>query len=176
MIVGAIRLQFNVQFSFTFFLPYFFFFTILFVVYSFFSLFSSPLSTYVHTQTYSYTGSTDPSHRSAYNTPTSCSEANGEWFEEYGYIDIASGDINNCMSLNTTFSESGRGYRTMWARAKYGEPMQCLILPPAPECIQAPWSRVNHLGNGRDGVPLNYTWTLPSFMNNEEKLTVVRIR
>jgi len=31
----------------------------------------------------------------------------------------------------------------------------------APECIQAPWSRVNHLGNGRHGQPNSYNWTLP---------------
>jgi len=34
---------------------------------------------------------------------------------------------------------------------------------PAPECSQAPWSRTNHLGNGRDGQAQNYTWTLPMF-------------
>eukprot|EP00043_Microstomoeca_roanoka_P013944 m.137221 g.137221 ORF g.137221 m.137221 type:complete len:750 (-) comp15888_c0_seq3:485-2734(-) len=32
---------------------------------------------------------------------------------------------------------------------------------PAPECIQAPWSRVNHLGNGRHGQPNRFNWTLP---------------
>ena len=29
-------------------------------------------------------------------------------------------------------------------------------------CLQAPWSRVNHLGNGRSGQSLGYNWTLPS--------------
>ena len=32
---------------------------------------------------------------------------------------------------------------------------------PAPQCLQAPWSRVNHLGNGRSGQSLGYNWTLP---------------
>jgi len=32
---------------------------------------------------------------------------------------------------------------------------------PAPACIQAPWSRVNHLGNGRHGQANSYNWTLP---------------
>ena len=32
---------------------------------------------------------------------------------------------------------------------------------PAPVCMQAPWSRVNHLGNGRSGQSLGYNWTLP---------------
>ena len=33
---------------------------------------------------------------------------------------------------------------------------------PAPKCRQVDWSRVNHLGNGRDGQPLMYNWTLPT--------------
>lgn len=34
---------------------------------------------------------------------------------------------------------------------------------PAPACEQAGWSRDNHLGNSRDGQPLTFNWTLPSF-------------
>lgn len=30
-----------------------------------------------------------------------------------------------------------------------------------PECLAGDWSRVNHLGNGRDVQPLYYNWTLP---------------
>ena len=33
---------------------------------------------------------------------------------------------------------------------------------PAPKCRQADWTRVNHLGNGVNGQPLMYNWTLPS--------------
>lgn len=33
---------------------------------------------------------------------------------------------------------------------------------PAPLCKQVEWSRVNHLGNGREGQPLMYNWTLPN--------------
>jgi len=32
---------------------------------------------------------------------------------------------------------------------------------PAPDCVQAPWSRDNHLGNGRTGYTNHYNWTLP---------------
>ena len=51
----------------------------------------------------------------------------------------------------------------------------------APECIQAPWSRVNHLGNGRHGQPNTYNWTLP-YINlpggekNQTFRCVVRLR
>lgn len=34
---------------------------------------------------------------------------------------------------------------------------------PAPDCIQGPWSRVNHLGNGRYGQANSYNWTIPHF-------------
>jgi len=34
---------------------------------------------------------------------------------------------------------------------------------PAPVCEQAPWSRVNHLGNGRYGQANTFNWTIPSF-------------
>mmetsp|Transcript_15846 Transcript_15846/g.22299 ORF Transcript_15846/g.22299 Transcript_15846/m.22299 type:complete len:645 (-) Transcript_15846:297-2231(-) len=30
------------------------------------------------------------------------------------------------------------------------------------DCRAAEWSRVNHLGNGRNGQPLTYNWTLPT--------------
>lgn len=33
---------------------------------------------------------------------------------------------------------------------------------PAPDCGPVEWSRVNHLGNGRNGQPLMYNWTLPT--------------
>lgn len=47
-----------------------------------------------------------------------------------------------------------------------------------PDCIQAPWSRVNHLGNGRHGQPNSYNWTLPFIKtdDNSAQRCVVRLR
>lgn len=45
---------------------------------------------------------------------------------------------------------------------------------PKPECIQAPWSRVNHLGNGRYGQANSYNWTIPHFGYDQK--CVVRLR
>jgi len=43
------------------------------------------------------------------------------------------------------------------------------------KCEQAPWSRVNHLGNGRFGQANTYNWTIPSLSAKNEKC-VVRLR
>lgn len=36
-------------------------------------------------------------------------------------------------------------------------------LPP-PDCVQGPWSRDNHLGNGPSGYATSYNWTVPSWL------------
>lgn len=110
---------------------------------------------------------------------TECVAAGGVWFTEYGYIDIddTARNENQCRQRNATLP---RGYTTVWYFASWAAQVegtrQCLVLGPAPECMQVGWSRVNHLGNSRDGVPLNYTWKIPHFLNNKEKLAVVRLR
>ena len=45
---------------------------------------------------------------------------------------------------------------------------------PEPECIQSPYSRDNHLGNGIGGFPNSYNWTIPA--NVEADQCVLRIR
>lgn len=51
---------------------------------------------------------------------------------------------------------------------------------PAPKCEQSPWSRVNHLGNGRFGQANTFNWTIPSFGSDENgqkpQQCVVRLR
>ena len=95
----------------------------------------------------------------------------GEWFTEYAYIDTEGGSQQQCVQRNNT-----DGYRRVWARRDVGEAAECLVLPNAPTCIQGGWTRVNHLGNGRDGVPLNFTWTIPYFPSGRSKLAVLRVR
>lgn len=113
---------------------------------------------------------------SEYNNQEECEENGGRWFTEYGYIDIdtTANSLPLCMSRNNSLP---RNYRAVWSHANWAEPDEsCLILGPPPECTQVGWSRVNHLGNGRDGVPLNYTWKIPHFLNNGNKLAVIRMR
>jgi len=43
---------------------------------------------------------------------------------------------------------------------------------PAPECIRAPYSRDNHLGNGVDGFPNTYNWTIPNHFHDQCTLRI----
>ena len=89
----------------------------------------------------------------------------GDWFTSYPYIDIVNDAEADCTGDNR-----------VWAPAEYGQNSQCLVLLSPVDCQQVGWTRSNHLGNGRDGVPLNYTWTLPYFPSGLEKQIVLRIR
>jgi hypothetical protein len=44
---------------------------------------------------------------------------------------------------------------------------------PPPDCIESHWSRDNHLGNGKDGYPITYNWTIPDDVSNN---CVLRVR
>jgi hypothetical protein len=43
----------------------------------------------------------------------------------------------------------------------------------APDCVQAPWSRDNHLGNTLNGYASSYNWTIPNDVNDK---CVLRLR
>jgi hypothetical protein len=66
----------------------------------------------------------------------------------------------------------------------YNNPNECLqgggywnVSQPlggkAPECLQAPWSRDNHLGNSLGGYHSTYLWTIP---NTPRQSCVLRVR
>ena len=77
----------------------------------------------------------------------------GVWFAQWSYLEV---DASHT-SQDACEGDSSGGLPRKWAKTTYqaaGE--SCLILPPASQCLHAPWSRVNHLGNGCDGVALNY--------------------
>ena len=91
---------------------------------------------------------------------------------EYAYI-----DITGASTETACLAEGGAdGLGRVWSSPKFGEPEACLVLPAAPVCQQVGWTRVNHLGNGREGAPLNFTWRLPYFPSGGNKIGVLRIR
>ena len=95
----------------------------------------------------------------------------GKWWVARSYIDVESITQQACALKNRT-----DGYTRYWDVIAYRDLPTCLVAPNPPECLPAPWSRVNHLGNGRSGVPLNYTWAIPYFPSGNTKLAVVRLR
>ena len=97
----------------------------------------------------------------------------GTWFEQWSYLEID----DRHSTKGACEGDSSGGFKRKWARPSYAESAErCLVLPPAPQCLQAPWSRVNHLGNGRDGVALNYDWVLPHFPSGDTQRCVFRMR
>ena len=91
---------------------------------------------------------------------------------QYSYLEIATNRNNR----GACEGDTSGGFRRVWASPASGEAEACLVLPPAPQCLQAPWSRVNHHGNGRDGVALNYNWVLPHFPSGDVHRCVFRMR
>jgi len=116
-------------------------------------------------------GRTQPKPRSVFNNETGCTQGGGVWFTEYAHIDTEEVSQQECQRRNNT-----DGYMRMWAPKDVNQASECLVLPNAPACMQGGWTRVNHLGNGRDGVPLNITWRIPYFPSNTTKLAVLRVR
>lgn len=89
------------------------------------------------------------------------------WVQLYAYLDI----------LDSITTEAACvGPDRVWAQPGLHQDPACLVLPPEPDCAAANWTRVNHLGNGREGVPLNYTWRLPHFPTERWQRCVLRLR
>ncbi|CAL1539912.1 unnamed protein product [Lymnaea stagnalis] len=111
---------------------------------------------------------------SMFNNQKSCTDNGGTWALLYNYLEKASDKKSKSACENTQTT----GYTYKWEVA-YDSPSyqpECLILLDAPYCEEAPWSRSNHLGNGRNGVPLNYTWTIPFFPSGKSKRCAFRFR
>eukprot|EP00730_Choanoeca_flexa_P012535 TRINITY_DN4367_c0_g1_i1.p1 TRINITY_DN4367_c0_g1~~TRINITY_DN4367_c0_g1_i1.p1 ORF type:complete len:724 (+),score=143.18 TRINITY_DN4367_c0_g1_i1:73-2244(+) len=70
----------------------------------------------------------------------------------------------NCIRYNNRETCEAQGGRWAWD-GPHGV--------AAPECILSPWSRVNHLGNSRDGQAAHYNWTLP-FLATDGSLNAAR--
>lgn len=90
-----------------------------------------------------------------------------KWVWLYAYLDI---------DYEVTTEDACTGSDRVWAQPWLHQNNACLILLPEPHCSGVGWTRVNHLGNGRDGVPLNYTWRLPHFPSGRPQRCVLRIR
>lgn len=108
---------------------------------------------------------------SQYNNKAACEENGGNWVNFYNYLEKKT-DKSNKQSCE----KMGPSYKWGIPFDSKNQQAECLVVPATPECKEAPWSRSNHLGNGKDGVPLNYTWVLPYFPSGNKKSCVLRFR
>lgn len=115
-----------------------------------------------------------------YNQKSTCIENNGEWVEFSNYLEESNHLTKAaCIAANRTDAPLfwGIPYRSHDID-KVGKVLKekCLVALDRPHCELSPWSRDNHLGNGRGGVPLNYTWVLPHFPSKKNQRCVFRLR
>ena len=95
--------------------------------------------------------------------------AGGEWLEFHNYLE-------KMPEIKSEADCKAKGYN--WARPLYGYALECLVPLKEPDCEAAPWTRVNHLGNGAKGdlqTP-SYMWNLPHFPSDRTQVCVLRIR
>lgn len=115
-------------------------------------------------------------HASKWNNETECTKNGGQWILFHNYLEKA--PVYNTEAKCTGASAGSTKY--IWGvpyDSKNVLEKQCLVALETPECYAAPWSRSNHLGNGRgDSQPLTYKWTLPYFPSGNEHKCVFRMR
>jgi len=63
-----------------------------------------------------------------------------------------------------------------WGLPIFHDTKKCLVQLPAVECEASEFSRVNHLGNGKDLEPLQITWKVPAFPSGKSQKCIIRIR
>ncbi|GFO22633.1 protein dd3-3-like [Plakobranchus ocellatus] len=115
-----------------------------------------------------------PNGWSRYNNKEACTSHGGRWLLLHNYLEKAK-DRRSKSACERT-KTSGLTYHWAVAYDSKDYRPECLVKLHAPDCTEAPWSRSNHLGNGRDGNPLSYKWTLPYFPSAKTKRCVFRIR
>ena len=117
-------------------------------------------------------------HASKYNNKAECEANGGKWINFHNFLEI----------LPDKTKDECKGTSLIWAIPYRSEDIdqlegedpemwkKCLVKLTEPDCIEAPRTRTNHLGNGKGIVPLTYKWTLPHFPSGQEQRCVLRIR
>ena len=111
-------------------------------------------------------------HWSHHNTKADCESHGGAWLEFTNYLELAP----QFDTKDTCEAASDNDVTYKWARPIGHFDEQCLVLLDAPECLDAPWTRPNHLGNGYGGEPVSYEWKIPFFPSAQQQRCVLRVR
>ncbi|KAI0209873.1 Protein DD3-3 [Lamellibrachia satsuma] len=114
-------------------------------------------------------------HYSSWDNKSECKKHGGAWVQLFNYLEKAPA----YSSQAACESASRDGIQYIWA-VPYDSPdgttRQCLVRLDEPTCQSAPWSRSNHLGNGRFGAANNITWVLPYFPSGKPQACILRVR
>ncbi|XP_078001277.1 protein DD3-3-like [Glandiceps talaboti] len=115
-------------------------------------------------------GQTQVKHWSRWNNKQDCEDNDGDWLDFINYLEEAP----DYTTKDACEAQSGH----VWGRPYKTESVEerCVVALEEPDCQQAAWTRDNHLGDSRDGMPANYTWTLPYFPSMNTKRCVFRFR
>lgn len=136
-----------------------------------------------------FRGSNRVKYQSSHNNKNDCENDDKKWVELYSALEMVPGASTKeaCHALNSR-EKDARGMMFMWGLAYDEEKIDenvaitesCFLMPPPVDCRPAEWSRVNHLGDGKDAAPHTYTWKLPHFHSLEnsskDKRCVFRMR
>jgi len=124
-------------------------------------------------------------HYSTANNELDCAKSGGNWTEFFNFLEIIP-NVNSESDCRESASDLNKefGEEVIWnipyldGEARHLVPAKkCLVLAPEILCEKAPWSRANHLGNGKDDDLPNFKWNLPHFhFLDGAKECVLRIR
>lgn len=115
-------------------------------------------------------------HDSKYNNAADCAKNGGKWINFSNYLEKEPKYTNQA-----SCEQAG----LMWTFAYRSEDVvdhlgnirkQCVVPLKEPDCLAAPYSRSNHLGNGVDLAPLTYRWKLPYYPSQQQQSCFLRIR
>lgn len=111
-------------------------------------------------------------HYSEHNNKIDCEANAGVWTEFHNYLEILPLNEAECNAKN----QSEFVNKLIWGRPIFEDTKKCLVRLPEIECDRMDFSRVNHLGNGKDLEPLSIKWKIPAFPSGNSQKCVLRMR
>lgn len=101
----------------------------------------------------------------------------GTWVEFHSFLEILS-SANTEAKCKAAASKDKRNKVTWMPMRSDETEKHCIVQAPPPKCADAPWTRVNHLGNSPDSQGNASRWEaeIPYFPSGEAKRCVMRLR
>jgi hypothetical protein len=106
-----------------------------------------------------------------------CAAEEGTWVMFHSYLEVIDAAETEAQ-CNAYITADSRNRISWMALRSDSENYKCVVQAPLPQCGQAPWTRVNHLGNSIDtkGNASRWETELPHFPSGTAKRCVMRLR